>query len=347
LRFLGPDSAVLHVGRLFAHALSRSIILVLLAILLTSNWSNRTVFEFPNVLAQIGLGYWIVFLLSWKGVKVQLPSTLAILLGYWLFFYLWYPGREFFPDYAQLPDDWEKFTGPLAAHWNKYVNAAGAVDVYFLNGFPREEPFWFNRGGYQTLNFVPSMATMLCGVMAGSYLRTMHSTTAKFFNMTLCALLLLAVGMTIDHTIWPDWFAQLVGSGSETTGFLSRDWTLCPIVKRIWTPSWVVFSTGWTLLLLAVFYLIIDGVGFQRWAYPLVVVGMNSITIYMMAQLMKPWIWKTLTIHFGYVITALQESIGRYLIDPRFDPMVRPIAVLVVLWLICWWLYRNRIFIRI
>lgn len=334
-------------GELFSHAIVRSVILVLLAILLTSNWSDHTVFEFPNVLAQIGLGYWLVFLLSWKGAKTQIPAVVAILLGYWLLFYLWYPGPEFFPESAKLPGDWQKFNDGLAAHWNKYVNAAGAADVYFLNWFPRKELFWFNRGGYQTLNFVPSMATMLLGAMAGSYLRSGYSVAAKFFTMTGCSILLLAVGMAIDHTIWADWFAQLVGSTADSTGYLSRDWTLCPIVKRIWTPSWTIFSTGWTLLLLAFFFLIIDGFGIKFWAFPFVVVGMNSIAIYMMAQLMKPWVWNTLTIHFGYLVTGLQELLNRHLIDPRFTPMVRPISVLIVLWLICFWMYRRKIFIRI
>src|SRR5690606_30324200 len=174
-----------------------------------------------------------------------------------------------------------------------------------------------------------------------------YSVAAKFFTMTGCSILLLAVGMAIDHTIWADWFAQLVGSTADSTGYLSRDWTLCPIVKRIWTPSWTIFSTGWTLLLLAFFFLIIDGFGIKFWAFPFVVVGMNSIAIYMMAQLMKPWVWNTLTIHFGYLVTGLQELLNRHLIDPRFTPMVRPISVLIVLWLICFWMYRRKIFIRI
>src|SRR5207253_37430 len=73
-------------------------------------------------------------------------------------------------------------TASVAAHWNKHTNFAAAVDRWLLNETPRqEEPwpadgsakpqrFWINEGGYQTLNFIPSMATMLFGVMAGQLL---------------------------------------------------------------------------------------------------------------------------------------------------------------------------------
>ena len=54
---------------------------------------------------------------------------------------------------------------------------------------------------------------------------------------------------------------------------------LCPIVKRIWTPSWAIFSGGWVTLMLAGFVAVVDGRGWKRWAFPLVVAGMNPITL--------------------------------------------------------------------
>jgi predicted acyltransferase len=74
---------------------------------------------------------------------------------------------------------------------------------------------------------------------------------------------------------------------------------MCPIVKRIWTPSWAVFSTGWTFTILAVFFAIIDVLGWKNWSWPFVVVGMNSITMYVMSQLIGGWVrgrWKA---HLG------------------------------------------------
>jgi heparan-alpha-glucosaminide N-acetyltransferase len=122
----------------------------------------------------------------------------------------------------------------------------------------------------------------------------------------------------------------------STSPFFDRTWTLCPIVKRIWTPTWAIFSTGWTFLMLAFFYVAIDILGFRWWAFPLVVVGMNSIAIYCMSQLMKPWIRQSLELHFG-----------QHIFDGIYGPIISATAVLFVLWLICYWLYRQKIFIRI
>jgi predicted acyltransferase len=112
--------------------------------------------------------------------------------------------------------------------------------------------------------------------------------------------------------------------------------TVCPIVKRIWTPSWAVFSAGWTFALLALFYGVIDVLGHRRWAFPLVVVGMNSIAIYCMSQLLKPWISRSLRVHLGSSWFA-----GDY------GPVIVSTSVLLVLWLFCFWMYRRRIFLRI
>ena len=333
-------------GKMFRHALFRSIVLVLLAILLSSNWGKQTNFVFTNVLAQIGLGYLFVFLLLGAGSAVQLLAALAVLGGYWwLFFQHPLPGAGVDPATMGIPADWQQFPAGLAAHWNKHVNFAAWVDTRFLNLFPRPEPHVFNRGGYQTLNFVPSIATMLFGVLAGTFLCSEARPSKKCSLLLTAGALLLLAGMLLDHTIWPDWLARLIDPnwavepatvGPDALPFTSRYWTVCPIVKRIWTPTWAIFSTGWTLLLLAGFYWVIDVRQWRRWAFPFVVIGMNSIAMYCMAQLMKPWIKKQLTIHISPDLFA-----GMY------GPIVERVSVLLVLWLICLWLYRQRIFVRI
>ena len=131
------------------------------------------------------------------------------------------------------PEEWNQFTG-LAAHWNKHTNAAAEADRKFLNLFPRpEEPwegkkFWINGGGYQTLNFVPSLATMLLGVMAGQLLRSLRTPRRKLEILIVAGVACFIVSMAIDTTIWPFHFDKL-------------SYSFCPVVKRIWTPSWAVF----------------------------------------------------------------------------------------------------------
>src|SRR5207253_2424170 len=85
---------------------------------------------------------------------------------------------------------------------------------------------------------------------------------------------------------------------------LSIGWVLgwlgvCPVVKRIWTPSWAIYSAGWTFLLLAGFYLLIDIARFKFWAYPLIVMGTNAIAVYCIWQLLGSWFLESMTRHLG------------------------------------------------
>jgi predicted acyltransferase len=108
------------------------------------------------------------------------------------------------------------------------------------------------------------------------------------------------------------------------------------LVKRIWTPSWALWSGGIVILMLAAFYAIMDIGGWKRWAFPLTVIGMNSIAVYMASQLSRPWIKDTLAKHFGPDFFS-----GPY------TPMIERCSVLIVLWLMCWWLWRQKAFLRI
>ena len=73
-------------GRIFAHAVWRSLVLVVLGIVIMSEGAKQTNFNFINVLAQIGLGYWVVVLLAERGWRVQLAAIVLILVGDWLWF---------------------------------------------------------------------------------------------------------------------------------------------------------------------------------------------------------------------------------------------------------------------
>jgi predicted acyltransferase len=207
-------------GKLLDHALRRSLVLVLLAVFLSSAWSPRTEWVFTNVLAQIGLGYPLLFLLAFTRSRTQWLAASGILVGYWLAFALHpLPASDFDWQSVGVPGDWPHLAG-FAAHWEKNANFAAAFDRWFLNLFPRRAPFIFNDGGYQTLNFVPSLATMIFGMQAGRLLRSELAPDVKVGRLIGYGLAGIAVG------------AFLAATG------------LCPIVKRIWTPSWAVFSAG-------------------------------------------------------------------------------------------------------
>ena len=197
------------------------------------------------------------------------------------------------------------------AHWNMNTNAAADFDRWFLNLFPRETPFVFNAGGYQTLNFIPSLITMILGLMAGERLR--------------------GAGTPSEKLRW-----LLAAGGACLAAGLIAGVTCCPIVKRIWTPSWAVWSGGVSLWLVAAFSWAIDVRGWRSWAWPLVVVGLNSIAIYLAHQLLAGWIKATAKTWLGAALFA-----GAY------GVVWQNLIVLAVLWLWCWWLYRRGIFLKI
>jgi predicted acyltransferase len=300
---------------MFAHAIWRSLVLVLLAVFLSSSWSRQTVWSFNNVLAQIGLGYIFVFLLAFTKPRTQWLTAFGILFTYWLAFALYpLPGTDF--DWASVgvPEDWNFLTG-FAAHWEKNANFAAAFDSWFLNLFPREKPFVFSRGGYQTLNFVPSIATMIFGLLAGELLRSKLPIKRKVKHLVFFGMVGIIVGGVI----------ALVG--------------LCPIVKRIWSPSWVIYSAGWVTLILAVLVAIVEWRGWKRWTFPFMVVGLNPITLYCMWQLMGGFIRENARRHVSRDIFVIFGEV--------YSPIMERAVVLLVLWLVVLWMYRRKIFLRI
>ncbi len=305
-------------GRMAWHAAWRSVVFVLLGIFLRSKATEETNFTFEDVITQIGLGYFFLFLLWNRSAWVQFAAAGLLLAGDWLLFYAYpLPAADF--DYASVgvPADWPHLEG-LAAHWDKNTNVAAAFDHWFLNRFPRTKSFDYNRGGYETLNFIPSLATMIFGLLTGGLLRSGRPAWQKFALLILFGLLGL-----------------LAGWGLDAAG-------LCPLVKRIWTPSWTLLSTGWALLILAGFYGVVDLLGFRRWTFPLVIVGMNSLVMYCMAALIGGWLASRLQVHLGQEIFTLWGHV-----DSIYSPLVQSTLVLGLMWLICFWLYRQKMFVRI
>jgi predicted acyltransferase len=221
-------------GMMFVHALWRALLLVLLAVFLASAWSDQTEWVFTNVLAQIGLGYPLLFLLAFARTRTQWLAAIGILVAYWLAFALHpLPPPDFDWQSVGVPEDWNHLAG-FAAHWEKNANFAASFDVWFLNLFPRSTPFAFSEGGYQTLNFFPSLATMIFGLLAGELLRGERSIADKVARLVVWGV----AGMILG---------QLLAAAG-----------LCPIVKRIWTPTWALYSGGLVTLMLAAFVAIID-----------------------------------------------------------------------------------------
>lgn len=188
-------------------------------------------------------------------------------------------------------------------------NAGRAFDrwMLFLSN-PRRN----YTGHYVGLNAIPEAANMIFGVMAGQTILRSKSPGRAVLALAAAGLVGIYVGFAASPAV--------------------------PLVKRIWTPSFAVFSAGWTTLFLAGFYRAIDVMGSKWWTFPLVVVGTNSIAAYVMGQVFAGW-FRSLT---GAWVNWLADPLG-----PLLFPIFQKVLFAAAAWLVLWWLYRRRIFFKL
>jgi len=302
---------------ILGHTIKRSFILIFLGIFLRSMHSGQTNFTFEDTLTQIGLGYTFLVLISLYSQRVQIGALIFILLAYALAFALYpLPGAGF--DYAStgVTANWEHNLTGFAAHWNKNTNFAWAFDQWFMNIFPRKNIFLFNKGGYSTLSFIPTLGTMILGLLAGNILNSSVLASKKLSSFIYAGIALILFGIVV-----------------HVSG-------LNPIVKRIWTPGWTIFSGGICFLFLAMFYGLIDMKGRHKSSFFLMVIGVNSIAAYVIADGgMRNLINDSLFIHLG---KNFDQIFG-----VAYATLVSGGLILFFEWLILYWMYKKKIFIKI
>ena len=305
-------------GRLLGHALWRAAVLILLGVFLRSLHASRTCWTFEDTLTQIGLGYFFLFLLGLRPARTAWIAVGLILAGYWIAFVLYpLPGPDFPYASVGVSADWLQNHGldGFSAHWQKNSNLAWAFDTWFLNRFPREAPFSFNAGGYATLSFIPTLATMTLGLVAGRWLQAGLKPSARLVRFAVGGAVGLAAGWVLDAT------------------------GLCPNVKRIWTPAWTLFSGGWCFLLMGGFYALLDARQRAGGAAWLIVIGRNSIAAYLIAHLFDGFLARNLYTHLG---SAPFRWLGE-----AYEPLLHGAAVLLLYWLILFWMHRRRLYLKI
>ena len=109
-----------------------------------------------------------------------------------------------------------------------------------------------------------------------------------------------------------------------------------PINKNLWTSSFALFAAGWSLLLFAMFYLVIDVVGLKGWSFFFRVIGMNSITIYLLQQFVD--FHKPVQTVFGGLISLFPE---------QYYSSLYWCCYVLVCWLLLYFLYRKGVFLKV
>jgi predicted acyltransferase len=302
-------------GKMFAHTLWRALLLIALGIFLRSTQSPQTNFTFEDTLTQIGLGYTFLFLLGFRSPRWQWTAFAVILAGYWLAWALYpVPGAGFNYQAVGVPLGWTHHYTGFAAHWNKNSNLGAAFDQWFLNLFPRLKPFVYNEGGYLTLSFIPTLGTMILGLVAGRWLRA------------------VAPRIPMKRLL-------MAGAVGIAAGLLLHVTGICPVVKRIWTPSWTLFSGGACFLFLAGFCWVIEVRGYKKWSFPLVVIGMNSIAAYVIAHFFE-----------GFIVDSFHINLGPHVFQifgTALEPLTQGAVVLLTYWLLLFWMKRRKLFLKI
>ncbi len=195
-----------------------------------------------------------------------------------------------------------------AGDYTKETNLAGYVDRHYLPGKIYQSFYGYgdNEG---LLSTIPAIATSLLGVFAGEWLLSNRNQWLKSFGLAVAGLACLGLGVTWGHVF--------------------------PVIKILWTSSYLLIAGGWSLILLSLFYTVIDVIKLRAWAFFFIVIGMNAITIYLATHF----------IPFDDIAQKFLGGVARYSGD--FKLAVIPLGVLALEWLLLYHLYRNRIFLRV
>jgi heparan-alpha-glucosaminide N-acetyltransferase len=327
------------------HAWKRAGLLCLVGMFLDWYGSGQIFIQFIRVLQQIAIGYLIAFAVLPLGPKVQGVTALFLLIGHTAAYLI-------YGHFHSLANAWTGFE----------VGPAGYADIAQLNFGQRLDLLLrlpLSTGRYVTFNAISSAATILFGVLVGEMLRCPASHGKKLGVLVGAGAAGLLVGWALSGAHWPR-----LGDNGSWTPLVTP---VVPMVKRIWTASFTIFAAGWTCWMLALFYAVIEGLAFKAWAFPFIVVGMNSIAMYVFAQMFRGTARNVADLIVPPATNDAAILAKRRLCDivPVVDfsnwnvrfgvdlqnwyltPLIESVLILTFLWLACYWLYRRQIFFKL
>ena len=255
---------------------------------------------YSNTLQTIAMGYLISSLLYLHTrIRTQVIAAIVLLLGFWeameFITYNGYGGGNYSPD------------GNLAEGLERTILGRFRDGASFVNG----EVIFSERYRYtwilSSLNFG---VTVLTGVFAGHILKNKHLLPIK----KLSFLIIIGISMVAAGWIWSIWH---------------------PVIKKIWTSSMVLVSSGYCFLLMALFYYLIDYKGYCKYTTWLKVYGMNSIVAYMLAM----------CINFSCISRSVFHGLAQYIGD--YYQVLIALSNAAIIYFILWCLYKKQLFLRV
>lgn len=283
----------------------RTLIIFTLGLVLAGFPSyHLSTIRLPGVLQRIAICYFCAALIFLKtGWKSQGIIAASLLLFYWALMTL-----------IPVP-------GFGAGNLSMEGNLAAYIDRTLLSGHIWK-PLYDPEG---LLSTIPAVATTLCGVLTGHWLRAQPSPPEK-----VAAMFVAGAAGVVGGWAWDFWF---------------------PINKALWTSSYVLLAAGMALQLLALCYWLIDLKGYRRWALPFLIFGVNALAVYFLAELFSNIISLITFTRADGGRLDLKTLIFQHLSASWFSPLNASLLFalsMVLIWLgLMAMLYRQRIFIKV
>lgn len=297
--------------------LRRSAILFALGLFLASFpfFNNWSTIRIPGVLQRIAICFLCASLVFLTtSVRGQALIALLLLAAYWALMKL-----------VPVPAGYAAEVIAMGGNLEKEANLAAYVDNLLLHGHLwRQTKTWDPEG---VLSTIPAIATVILGMLAGHWLKSNRSLKEKIAGMIAAGALCAVAGQVMNF-----WF---------------------PINKNLWTSSYVVFSAGLALLLLALCFWVIDYKGHKRVAWPFVVFGVNAISVFVLSGMVARVL---ALVKVGPVrADGSQVSLQRSIYDNLFASWAGPmngslayaIAFVLIMFMPMLILYRRKIFIKV
>ncbi|MES1219721.1 MAG: DUF5009 domain-containing protein [Bacteroidota bacterium] len=185
-------------------------------------------------------------------------------------------------------------------------NLVGWIDRHVMPGRLLQKTYDENA----LLTQLPALCLTIAGSLAGDVLQLVQTSTHKIIKLVVPGIAAIGAGI-----LWGQYF---------------------PLNKHLWTSSFILLTSGMSLLFLALFYWLIDVMQYQRWAFFFKVIGMNSIVVYLAYRF----------IDFGYTSRLLFSGFYMHAAE-KWQPALNALGALALVWIFLYILYRNKIFVKI
>ncbi len=204
--------------------------------------------------------------------------------------------------------------GVIRGSYERGVNVAQYIDSLILAPDDNET----------IVSMIPGLFTVLSGILVGRFMSERKENHAVTRALMIAGMSGIIVGLVWDLAV--------------------------PLNKILWSSSFAVYTAGWSCLVLGILYWLIEVRGYRRWAFPIVVFGMNAIALYVVTGLFVRWIMLSWKVPWGGTAISLTGFFYRSfaaIVGPLGGSLLYSMVIIMLGWLLCFWMYRRRLFLRV